>query len=227
VVDVKVATLLANDRPDRLRQVAESWQAALRPGWEWRARLEPTAVVEQNRALLEPWIPTIEVNPTQAGVALNPWLAQTKAFEDGAEFAVIAEDDAEVSQDVLEYLDWACETYRHDTGILAVSTRAKVQTGPEHGAERRKWFEALCWGTWADRWPLLSEYWSWDGFGYDCQIGLRLVHWFDVDCLFPTQSRVLHIGRGYGTHVTPETSEEAFDCPNFRRDHASGEWVEV
>jgi hypothetical protein len=116
------------------------------------------------------------------------------------EFAVLAEEDLEVADDVLEYLSWAAETYREDKDVVAVCAHARASRVKDSAAvARASWFNPLVWGTWRDRWEkVISPNWksghpsntqSWD---LNMQLLVSEHRYFSV---FPVQSRVIHRGQ--------------------------------
>src|SRR5687768_3214764 len=100
----------AYNRPNYFRQVIESWNA-VRNLQQWRVsvHLEPSEVQDEmiNLAFNLNTSVDVLVNPERAGVLTNPWNALDSAFNRGADFVVLAEDDVVVSQDILEYFEWS------------------------------------------------------------------------------------------------------------------------
>ncbi len=215
--------MLAFDRLPYIRQTLRSWeQVRWLDEWVFTVSVEPSNVQADVLGYGYAFGAELSLNPNVLGVTRHPHDAMARMFAGGADFAVVAEDDAVVSADVLEYLDWADRTYRNDGSVLAVCTRAKTGGDPRH-VERRRWFEPYVWATWSTRWDALSKEWEGDHEhgGYDANIGLRLVNEWDVDCLFPLASRSMHIGRGVGTHTLPDSPESVFDAPDFADDHGT------
>lgn len=136
---------------------------------------------------------TVEVSPRLLGCSANTRHSMARAFELGADFAVLAEEDMLVSTDILEYFAWAEGQYRCDGRVRVVCGHAlKCAPSISPGLVTLvPWFNPLGWGTWRDRWPGLSA--EWDSGGWDHALRMRVVKdgWLSV---FPVRSRTLHIG---------------------------------
>lgn len=175
---IAVAFTVSCQRPDYLRKTLASWRAVRGNG---EARfifcLEPGTgfpVGDFSR-----WAAgefpgcTVEVNETRKGCMGNTRHALERAFAAGAEFAVVAEEDVQVSSDILEYFSWAQGQYLDDEDTVAVCAHAKSATAAEPSSVvRAHWFSPLVWGTWpekwqgfiAPRWTAWAEYsQAWDG----------------------------------------------------------------
>src|SRR6185312_16635626 len=94
----------------------------------------------------------VTVNDTRLGVLANPWRAMQTGFRQ-SEFVILAEEDAPVSDDVLEYFAWAGREYDGDPAIWAVCAHqiGEALGGPEL-AIRSRHFSPVVWGTWAHKW---------------------------------------------------------------------------
>lgn len=176
-------------------------------------------------------------NVRRLGCLLNTKQAFGSAFAVGARLAVMAEEDLVVSADVLEYLSWAMTEYEHDEQVAAVCAHVRESKGRDSGAVVRvPWFNPLVCGTWKDRWENLIEptwgRWSegvpdnqaWDN---NLRIVLRQA---DRQCIFPGQSRVLHIGETstiYGTLAVSEYMYRQSISSCFSPDHQVSQFCEV
>jgi hypothetical protein len=114
------------------------------------------------------------------------------------DFGVVAEEDVEVADDVLEYFSWARDAYRGN-GVQAVCSHARASELVDAAATTRaSWFNPLVWGTWLDRWEnVFAPQWgpvtpsapeSWD------TKFMTLFRQSGQCCLFPAQSRSVHQG---------------------------------
>lgn len=152
------------------------------------------------------------VNDDRLGCLRNTRRAMRAAFACGAQFAVLAEEDVKVSDDVLEYFAWARDAYAADSQVAAVCAHAKsTETGGEHQVVRTAWFNPVIWGTWADRWGSFID----PGWGYcegnteswDHHLRLRIAEAGKAS-LYPVRSRAFHIGQV--STLTPGTLAEWF-----------------
>ncbi len=84
----------AYNRPHYFAEVLDAW-TRVRGFADWKplVMLEPSDVWEQMSALAQGAGATVHLNPRRYGVLSNPWHALNTAFGDGADFAVLAEDD--------------------------------------------------------------------------------------------------------------------------------------
>jgi hypothetical protein len=145
----------------------------------------------------------------------NTHRAMELAFQCGEDFAVLAEEDIEVADDVLEYFAWARDAYAGDSQVLAVCAHARSSKVSDPAAvTRAPWFNPLVWGTWRDRWEkVISPNWK---PGEDCNneqswdLNLML---FTRDggyaSIFPLRSRSVHRGES-STHLAWPLSEHMF-----------------
>lgn len=141
-----------------------------------------------------------------------------------SEFVIATEEDVVVSDDVIEYFQWAKETFADDQRVLLVNAHSiggqgwdlhlPVQDGDANQQAVRllPYFNAWCWGTWRDRWPALREQWDWDctsghatgGYsGWDWNIASRIIPQGNWLCVTPDASRSQNIGRMEGWASSP------------------------
>jgi hypothetical protein len=162
---------------------------------------------------------SVTVNQTKWGVLGNPWHALDTAFFGLYDRVVLAEEDVEVGDDVLEYIDYALETCN------IACAWSDYEDGGENEIECRYWFNPWCWGTDRETWnSFLRETWDLDYStgdeigpgGWDCNIGLRLVHKLPINVAFPRASRSRHIGRHLGAHQDPRSHGVVDEPPSFK-----------
>jgi hypothetical protein len=205
----------ASERPAYLRQTLQSWaQARGIEDAELRFHVEPgnADVLRICNEVSFGGNTVVYENPERCGVLRNPWHALTAAFlQPEAEFAILAEDDIVVSQDVLDYFAWCSQEFRARTEVIAVSARQHtskpgglngVHLG-DMGQPPMMWV----WGTWRDRWnDLLSASWDLDYShgGWDWHLHNYWVAEREKLVAQPAVSRCQHIGRYGGTHCTPD-----------------------
>lgn len=228
----------AYNRPFYLQQVIESWNA-VRNLQNWKASffIEPSEVQEQVVELafnLNTAVTTF-TNTERAGVLTNPWNALNTAFEGGAEFVVLAEDDVVVSQDVLEYFEWSAIEYQTGHNILAINAFSQSNEGKPNQITLESNFSPLIWGVWRNRWETyLRDTWDKDystgnadgsESGWDWNIN-RIIAANDLKIVKPLHSRSDHIGQYLGTHMTPDLFEGSRGT-NFNQTRGRFRYLEV
>lgn len=210
--------ITAANRPEYFRETMNSWRK-VRGFYDWHVfvRLEPTDRVPEHNAIIEELEHEkihVQVNPQVYGVLHHPWVGFEELFR-LFEFVVRAEDDLLVSDDVLEFFEWASETYRDDQEIAAVVAHSKEDTQYHIESIRRDdQFSPWVWGTWQDRWAeYISDTWDHDystyngspgnQAGWDWNLDTRVLPSLGKKVIHPVSSRVKNIGV-YGVHGTPD-----------------------
>lgn len=211
----------AYNRPQYLIETVNSWNNTrnLRM-WNATFFIEPSdqqQVVSDIAMALSTEV-TTRINETVQGVLVNPWNALNTAFEGGADFVVLAEDDVVVSQDTLEYFEWASVEYQTSYNTLCLDAFSDNGTGNDNQVQASTAFSPLVWGTWRDRWEnTLRDTWDKDystgnpdgsEAGWDWNIN-RIIEDQGLHVIRPVNSRSDHIGLDGGTHTTPETFVES------------------
>lgn len=235
---IAVAFTVSCQRPDYLKQALVSWcevrgtgQAqfifCLEPGTsfpvsdftKWAAGQFPHCIVEVNKA--------------RRGCMGNTRRALERSFETGAEFAIVAEEDVQVSSDILEYFSWAQKQYLDDQDTVAVCAHSKSAAAAESASVvRAPWFNPLIWGTWPDKWQEFIlprwESWAehsqaWDGYLKQAvaENGKYSIH--------PVRSRSRHFGRT--STLVPWAFQDNFYeralSTSFSRDYPPQEYQET
>ncbi len=209
-------SLTANDRPEYLKEVLDSWREVdgveelttifnVEPGNEEVAWLCEMADFFRRRIVV--------VNRHRYGASTNPWYALRRGFSH-SDFVIVGEDDSIVSRDVLAFFDF-CRRKMLDSPntFAAVAFRWKSPPAALHldigtpicDAISLGRFSPTIWGTnvvqWRERirdtWDFLYRQKGWDwNFIENIAPG-------DV-CLVPWVSRSQHIGQFGGAHLQPE-----------------------
>lgn len=202
-------------RPFYTRQILDAWQKVDGvKDWDVHFFIDPSDQSEAQFTLAEEFLEwhhngTVQVNGIHQGVLKAPWIALEKTFHDqGTQYAVLAEEDVEVSTDVLKFMEFALPSTRAHIACAWSDEEGQA----EDEAVLRKWFNPWVWGTSRRVWQLvLRDTWDKDYSsadergpgGWDCNIGLRLVQDRPLDIMFPRQSRSRHIGKHLGVHQDP------------------------
>lgn len=227
----KALLLTAFNRPHYLAQALSSWKNVRGlEDWKIYAQLEPCAFAEeQRRQILSTFAGhpdvTVVINSTVHGVLHNPWVGFDHLFSAGADFVVRTEDDLVVSRDILEYFEWAAQTFQNNSRVAAVNAYTRL-SGEQNEVILTENFSPLVWGTWEDRWDgLIGPTWDHDystfngvpgnQAGWDWNLNTRVFPQHNLLTCAPIASRVHNIGV-LGTHSTPENYETS---SSFREDH--------
>jgi len=241
-MDITVAFTVSGQRQKYLRQALASWARA-RGVQDARMLFcvepEPSFPVPDFTAWAGETFSRVQVavNPAVLGCLANTRQAMELAFGGGAGFAVLAEEDIEVSTDVLEYFGWAVGRYERDTDIMAacshvLSSRVLRGISWPDAAVRLPWFSPLVWGTWKPCWDeFIGPGWGpaeGNAQGWDVHLREQLRE-VERACLFPVLSRSLHIGQA-STLFSPELAAHMYPGTRsscFSRDYPPQEWREV
>lgn len=206
----------AYNRPYYLQDSIASWNAARGlTSWDTSFHIEPSnqmqAVVDI--ALQLNTSVTLYPNRERLGVLVNPWTALNTAFEQGADFVVLAEDDVVVSQDALEFFSWSAIEYATSYSTLCINAFSRIGGGKDNEIIADAAFSPLIWGVWRDRWEnILRDTWDKDyssgkadgsEAGWDWNIN-RILQANNQHVIKPVNSRSDHLGQYAGTHMTPD-----------------------
>lgn len=206
-----VTMTVSSERPMYLKSTLDSWADVDRDGWRFHFGIEPGRYQQECYEMIGDWMihgtDCRYVNEARQGVLNNPFICLGRAF-DGTSFAVLAEEDVLVSNDVLAYMDWAAHAYREDRQVMGVCAFSRRRhTFGSHRVERLDDFCPLIWGTWADRWSSIRDGWheaarGTKGVEHGWDWGMqRMRAQFGRKFLFPQSSRSQHIGVE-GVHCT-------------------------
>lgn len=205
----------AYNRPEYLQRTISSWNNARGlQGWNTTFFIDPSdqqASVAEIALALNTTV-TTRINPEKLGVLVNPWNALNTAFEDGADFVVLAEDDVIVSQDILEFFEWTSVEYETSKNIVIVNAFSTIGGDKANQIMQDGSFSPLIWGVWRKNWETyFRDTWDKDystgnpdgsEAGWDWNINRILAKEQKVT-IKPLQSRSSHIGL-FGTHMTPD-----------------------
>lgn len=153
---------------------------------------------------------THSITKKKLGCNYNVKRALDIAWEDNPDFVLLIEDDIIISDDALQYVEWAAKKYKDDLSVRTVGLW-KSKNGwdfskPLSKSEMFKineqvWFTCWGWGTWGDRWKEMKDTWttgndshktSWDVVLYN--------HLKERKEVVPSISRAYNCGEFGGTH---------------------------
>lgn len=227
----------ANNRPEYLTEVLDSWHVAETIPQQWW--LEPGEHAEEVACMIEAAGHRAHHNAEKLGPLVNPFQAIEAAFADPAvERVILAEDDSIVSPDILAYFAAAdhfratCPYPETLPAACAYQTRyppaGDTQLASSIVLEPR--FSPTVWMTWRSVWESwMRDTWDLDystgnpdgsEAGWDWHIN-RLMRRWGLHALFPIRARSLHIGQFGGAHTVPEEFE-APRSKNFLAAHYFG-----
>lgn len=236
----KALFITAANRPLYFRETMNSWRKVRGfKDWNVIVRLEPSDFIPDHRAIcaeLEHPKLQVIVNPQVYGVLHHPWEGFNALFNAYMDFVVRAEDDLPVADDILEYFDWASETYYKDEEIAAVVGFSSNSEVDVEGVQRSDNFSPWVWGTWHDRWEdYISGTWDHDystyngtpgnQSGWDWNLNTRILPSLNKKCISPIMSRVQNIGV-WGVHGSPENFVQSSNFHESYRTNVLGTYVE-
>ena len=223
----KAIVMTAFNREDYLKKTLKSWTKVTgMEDYDFYIKLEPSnreprivSMIEQFQINQNLDVEIIR-NQKQLGVLVNPWDGLNKMFEMGYDFVILAEDDIEVSDDILHYFSDLSKRHMDDPEIMVIcasSFHLWKEGDSSSYYERRQAFSPLIWGTWKDRWNnYLRDSWDKDystgedgvGGGWDWNIYLRVLPKHNMKSIFPQVSRSRHIGKN-GVHMLEKNYHES------------------
>lgn len=223
--------LTAANRPGYFREVMDSWsKVRWQDDWTFVLRIEPTEKLDQMIEIANDFkaFPIrLHVNDRVLGAPLHPWVAFEESFSIMfRDYVVSTEDDLLVSDDFLEYHNWAAEEFYHDKEVATISSFSREGTDLSK-VHRRDGFKSWGFGTWWDRWEdYISETWD-DNYstfniipgheaGWDWNLATRVLPSLNKKTVYPEVSRIQNIGV-HGVHGTAENFEQS-SCFEFHRE---------
>lgn len=228
-----IVTLTSTHRPEYLRQSLQSWVEAERSDEiTFLIHQEPTAKINACKHVVDEtlgndfsraWF----VNSRILGPLNNPYSALKRAYSlaDG-EIVVLAEDDAIVSKDIVNYFEWGHQQTEgfvcafqggspESLGYGSVSFNLQERFSPTIWSASKHLFDNYLDDTWQH--DYLHKGWDWYFNDY-------VIPHNGIPVLVPEMSRSQHIGEYGGAHCTPEMFE-ALKAPRFLREGSdSSEW---
>jgi len=217
-------TFTVNDRPDYFQQTLDSWSEVRgKENVVFYFNCEPFNYLDGNNRgtcvdMAEKWIKDNKVvgrafcNSVKFGVLHNPYIALQRAFGPAQfDYAILAEDDLLVSDDLLEYHKWARQEYRNDRDIAMVCSFMEHEVSfdlTDKVIAVPNFASVWLWGTWRDRWvDFIEPTWDHDYStadeagpgGWDWHLNKRILPKLNKSSIVPLASRAQNIGQ-HGTH---------------------------
>ncbi len=228
--------LTAWNRPHYFQRTLESWEKVRGvEDWYFLVRLAPSPFVQEHLDIIaaSPLDVRVHLNSQTEGVLHHPWVGFEDFFSLYFDFVVRAEDDLIVSDDILEYFNWASESYYKDREIATVLALCRNE-GRDNEVERTERFNPWVWGTWHDRWTRhIRDTWDHDystyngspgnEAGWDWNLDTRVFPQNGLKSIRPLNSRVQNIGM-WGVHGTPDNWQMSF---SFHEHYAPQDYVEA
>lgn len=151
---------------------------------------------------------TLEKAPIKLGCNYNVKAALELAWEDNPDFVLMIEDDIIISDDGLEYIEWAAERYKQDTSVRTIglwghnNQPSLPLSSNDYGkAMRQNYFTCWGWGTWKDRWEEMLAKWTTGDDSHDTSWDVIVSsHLGERMEILPAISRAYNCGEHGGTH---------------------------
>ena len=151
---------------------------------------------------------TLEKAPIKLGCNYNVKAALELAWEDNPDFVLMIEDDIIISDDALEYIEWAAERYKQDTSVRTIglwghnNQPSLPLSSNDYGkAMRQNYFTCWGWGTWKDRWEEMLAKWTTGDDSHDTSWDVIVSsHLGERVEILPAISRAYNCGEYGGTH---------------------------
>ena len=149
-----------------------------------------------------------DVAEQKRGCNYNVRRALELAWEDTPDFVLMIEDDIIISDDALQYIEWAAEKYKNDHSVHTIGLWGHDK-GPslpvsekDYGkVMRQSYFTCWGWGTWKDRWEEMLATWTTGDDSHDTSWDVVLSsHLGEMEEILPVISRAYNCGEHGGTH---------------------------
>lgn len=222
----KAILLTAHNRPSYLADVLDSWTTVRGlVNWDFIISIdeddsEDGKDVIQLADYFQRKRPTevkIVRHSPKLGVLKHPYVMFDSLFAE-YDFILRTEDDLVVSDGILEYFEYASETFEHVPDVKTVHGYNGSPEGEEQVIFAAQGFNPWTFGTWKRAWPELKAEWDLDystyngvpgnQSGFDWNFNTRVYpkqEWFGI---YPEVSRIKNIGL-HGVHGTPENLPES------------------
>jgi hypothetical protein len=151
-----------------------------------------------------------DVAEQKRGCNYNVRRALELAWEDNPDFVLMIEDDIIISDDALQYIEWAAEKYKDDQFVRTIGLW-KSKNGWDFDKPLTKsilsrideqvWFSCWGWGTWRNRWEEMLATWTTGDDSHDTSWDVVLYsHLGGRKEIVPAISRAYNCGEFNGTH---------------------------
>jgi hypothetical protein len=151
---------------------------------------------------------SIRASMEKLGCNKNVRSALDIAWEDNPDFVLMIEDDVVISDDALQYIEWAAEKYKNDQsvrtiGLWGYENKPEVPVSLKNAGKvkRQNFFTCWGWGTWSDRWSEIKENWTTGNDSHDTSWDVVMSQNLgDRVEILPAISRAYNCGDDFGTH---------------------------
>lgn len=152
-----------------------------------------------------------DVAEKKRGCNYNVKQALELAWDDSPDFVIMIEDDIVISDDALEYIEWAAEKYKDDPSVRSIGlwghddgigNPGSPVSEKDYGmAMRQNYFTCWGWGTWRDRYDEMNETWTTGDDSHDTSWDVIVSsHLGERVEILPAISRAYNCGEHGGTH---------------------------
>ena len=149
-----------------------------------------------------------DVAEQKRGCNYNVKRALELAWEDNPDFVLMIEDDIIISDDALQYIEWAARKYKNDHSVNTIglwghdNKLSLPLSSKDYGkAMRKNYFSCWGWGTWKDRWEEMFATWTTGNDSHETSWDVVLSkHLGEMDEILPAISRAYNCGEQGGTH---------------------------
>ena len=154
---------------------------------------------------------TLGTAPIKLGCNYNVKAALELAWEDNPDFVLMIEDDIVISDDALQYIEWAAGKYKDDPSVRTIGlwghddgigNPGSPVSEKDYGmAMRQNYFTCWGWGTWRDRYNEMNETWTTGDDSHDTSWDVIVSsHLGERVEILPAISRAYNCGEHGGTH---------------------------
>jgi len=149
-----------------------------------------------------------DVAEQKRGCNYNVKRALELAWEDNPDFVLMIEDDIIISDDSLQYIEWAADKYKNDHSVHTIGLWGHDK-GPslpvsekDYGkVMRQTYFTCWGWGTWKDRWKEMLATWTTGDDSHETSWDVIVSsHLGEMVEILPAISRAYNCGEHGGTH---------------------------
>jgi glycosyltransferase involved in cell wall biosynthesis len=150
------------------------------------------------------------ITPKKLGCNYTIKKALEMAWADNPDFVLMLEDDIIISDDALQYIEWAANKYKDDGSVRTIGLwghddgwklGSPLPDNESGKVMRQNYFTCWGWGTWKDRWKEMNTNWTTGNDSHDTSWDVIVSsHLGDRVEILPSLSRAYNCGEHGGTH---------------------------